>query len=546
MSDLPSIILDLFRRAGIPADGVDVSRLDDRIGGIVLSQRQSIRTALDHLQMLFQFDCLENNRALTFVPRGARDIIAITEDELLPKSGNRSGNRDLAIVRKPDEQLPQQLNIVYYDKDSDHLPASQSALYQLNDNSTSATVPAVVSISANQAKTQADMLLDTSWQERFRFSMAVLPKYQYLEPGDLVNLVLSNQNWLIRLTRTMFQQGFVRLEGVSIDPETYNQQSIGAKWNKTQSVAPPSQSFIEFLDGAFDDGLTQTPLYFSAIRRTSGDSKWGGAFLYESNDNINYTPVDTVNSTAHMGIVTVLPNTFSPTAFFDDASIITVVLYDGMLTSISDTELLNGGNSALIGDEIIQFGNATLIATNTYKLSHLLRGRRGTEGQMNTHVVNERFVLLDNFFPRTNNLSGNNIGKNLWLKAVTSNTAITSANAKNVVPMAKNLRPLSPVHLNAKLQSNGDRLFTWIRRSRAMLPWQDYVDMPLSETTELYLVTISKNNTDLRQATVSTPSYTYLLSNQITDGVIASDVLTIKIAQISERVGAGYEGILVC
>jgi hypothetical protein len=88
-------------------------------------------------------------------------------------------------------------------------------------------------------------------------------------------------------------------------------------------------------------------------------------------------------------------------------------------------------------------------------------------------------------------------------------------------------------------------VFSWIRRSRAFLPWQDGVDMPLSETGESYTLTLSKNGTLLRQQTVSSPSYTYTLPAQQADGVLPTDVLSVSVAQISERVGAGEAAVAV-
>ena len=91
---------------------------------------------------------------------------------------------------------------------------------------------------------------------------------------------------------------FVRLEGVSVDPETYQQTAPGASWNKTQLPSPALPSFLQVLDGPFDDGSTQNPLYFTALARTPLDNGWRGAFLYESGDNVTFTPVDQVSSTA--------------------------------------------------------------------------------------------------------------------------------------------------------------------------------------------------------------------------------------------------------
>ncbi len=538
MSDLPSLMLDLFRRAGIPADGVDVSALQDRIGGVVLSQRQSLRTVLDHLQTLYQFDAVEHDRTLVFSPRGPRSIVTLTEKDILTKQGG-GGQRDLKITRIPGEQLPQQVNVLYYDKDSDHLPAAQSALYQIQDSSTSSTLQAVLSLSADQAKERADVLLDTTWQERFRFVLTVLPKYQVIEPGDLVSLVLPDQTWLMRITRTFFQQGFVRLEGVSVDPETYQQTAPGASWNKTQLPSPALPSFLQVLDGPFDDGSTQNPLYFTALARTPLDNGWRGAFLYESGDNVTFTPVDQVSSTAYTGIVSTLPRPDAPTAFWDDASVVTVLLNEGTLTSATDADLLKGANAGVLGDEIVQFGVATLVGLQTYQLSHLLRGRRGTEKAMTTHSLGERFVLLDGVAARPQPLSGSSVGRPLWVKAVSANTAESRVAASSFTLQAKNLRPLSPVHLSTVRLTTGDRVFSWIRRSRAYLPWQDGVDMPLSEAREAYTLTLSKNGTVLRQETVSSPSYTYTPAAQLADGVIASDVLSVTVAQLSERVGAG-------
>jgi hypothetical protein len=544
MSDLPSLMMDLFCRAGMPADAVDVSALQERIGGVVLSQRQSVRTVLDHLQTLFQFDVVEHDRTLVFAPRGPRSVVTIQEKDILPKQGS-GGQRDLKITRIPDEQLPQQVNVLYFDKDSDHLPAVQSALYQVEDNSTSTTLQAVLSLSPDQAKERADVLLDTTWQERFRFVLTVLPRHQVIEPGDLVNLVLPDQRWLMRITRTFFQQGFVRLEGVSVDPETYQQSALGARWGKTQVPSPALASLLQVLDGPFDDGSGQTPLYFAALSRTGGDQGWKGAFLYESADNTGFAPVDQVTTSAYIGTVSVLPRADAPTAFWDDASVVTVTLNEGSLTSAPDADVLKGANACVMGEEILQFGVATLVGPLTYQLSHLLRGRRGTEKAMTTHTVGERFVLLDGAGARAQTLNGSAIGQPLWIKAVSANTAESKVTASAVTLQAKNLRPLSPVHLSSVRLATGDRVFSWIRRSRAFLPWQDGVDMPLSETGESYTLTLSKNGTLLRQQTVSSPSYTYTLPAQQADGVLPTDVLSVSVAQISERVGAGEAAVAV-
>jgi hypothetical protein len=53
-----------------------------------------------------------------------------------------------------------------------------------------------------------------------------------------------------------------------------------------------------------------------------------------------------------------------------------------------------GANACLIGSEIVQFRDASLVSAGVYTLKGLLRGRRGTEASMTGHASGERFVLL--------------------------------------------------------------------------------------------------------------------------------------------------------
>src|SRR3546814_5765375 len=70
--------------------------------------------------------------------------------------------------------------------------------------------------------------------------------------------------------------------------------------------------------------------------------------------------------------------------FFDDAATMEVeLLAESMvLAGASDDALLRGANLCLAGDELLQFGRAEQLGARRYRLSHLLRGRRGTEWAM--------------------------------------------------------------------------------------------------------------------------------------------------------------------
>jgi hypothetical protein len=71
-----------------------------------------------------------------------------------------------------------------------------------------------------------------------------------------------------------------------------------------------------------------------------------------------------------------------------------VVLHDSdhWLTSCSDDDLQVGENLAAIGNEVVQFGDATPLGTGRFRLGRLLRGRAGTD--IAIHVRGEPFVLI--------------------------------------------------------------------------------------------------------------------------------------------------------
>ena len=106
-----------------------------------------------------------------------------------------------------------------------------------------------------------------------------------------------------------------------------------------------------------------------------------------------------------------------------------------------------GGNAALLGDEIIQFQTAELLAPFSYRLSNLLRGRLGTEYRMGSHATHERFVLLgEGLF--TANVGTGFIGLGKKYKPVSVGSTLTATEAVDFNYGAQCLKPYAPVHIS--------------------------------------------------------------------------------------------------
>lgn len=182
---------------------------------------------------------------------------------------------------------------------------------------------------------------------------------------------------------------------------------------------------------------------------------------------------------AHGGVAT--------TALFDDVSWIEVKLAraDMQLSNADDDDLLAGANAAMIGAELMQFGLASPLGQRRWRLSHLLRGRRGTEDAVAGLTIGAAFTLIDD--PALLAIGDAQIGGSVTVAATGSAAPLTLP----ITAAGRAARPLAPVHMRAERQADGGALIRWTRSSRIGFDWRDGVDAPLDALPERYHVTVS-------------------------------------------------------
>ena len=127
----------------------------------------------------------------------------------------------------------------------------------------------------------------------------------------------------------------------------------------------------------------------------------GSVALYSSPQDADFVLNRLVASSATMGLTqSVLPA--ASAGRYDRGAALQVELIRGDLSSVSADQILNGANTAAIGDgstgnwEVFQFEQAELVGEKTYQLSARLRGQAGTDGIMpDEWPVGSVFVLLN-------------------------------------------------------------------------------------------------------------------------------------------------------
>lgn len=168
-----------------------------------------------------------------------------------------------------------------------------------------------------------------------------------------------------------------------------------------------------------------------------------------------------------------------PSRRWDWANSVTVTLAVGTLTSTTVTDILQDTNLALVGNEIIQFIEVEAVSDRTYRLSGLVRGRFGTEETRFSHVPGEKFVLLqaDALLPII--LPPDSIGARIGVVASgPQDPPSSSSNRANLVYSGVALRPLTPVHVRAMRQADGQLVVTWVPTSSVLSSWSPVVEDP--------------------------------------------------------------------
>ena len=153
------------------------------------------------------------------------------------------------------------------------------------------------------------------------------------------------------------------------------------------------------------------------------------------------------------------------------------------------TLLVGGANLAAVGDELIQFGAVEALGDRRFRLSRLLRGRRGTEMRRRATSAGEPFTLIAREALVAVEAPAGSAGGEARILASGVGDVEAAAAARAID--AAVLRPPSPVHLAARETGGGDLAISWVRRSRQGWAWVSGADTPLGEEAERYRLAIT-------------------------------------------------------
>lgn len=561
---LGSVVQELCERVGLASTDLDITDLNSTIlPGYAIGRQVTSRAAIETLTRMYLFDGVESDFLLKFLLRGQSSVRDITQEEMAYVSEDQ--NEVITETRTQEVELPQVFSITYMDKDNDYTQNTHSSKRIVQPepsmySSDTQNLSLALAIDADTAKQQAEKILFSTWVERTTYDYKLDWSHLDLDPTDVINITLdSGAAFRARIAQLDVGMGLaIEASALSEEEAQYTSavQAYAGVGVPDQTVQAETATKIIIMDAPLLRDLDEppsrvySPLYY--FMGGYADGQFSGGALYKSADEVAYEYEGTVVSDMSWGAT---GNALDDPPFdnpfaTDTESTLTVFMQAGgdNIESVTTLQMLNGANAAAViknnGEiEIIQFREVTANSDGSFTLSHLLRGRRGTDTMSFNHTAGELFLLLVAAEGQIHSLTLAELNAIRYYRGVGNGQLVEEAERTTLTSKHRPLMPYAPVGVSTVVDGS-DIDISWVRRTRVGGALIDYIgDVPLSEDSEEYELEIYDGpaGTLLRTATgISTEEYTYTSANITTDFGSIPDQLTLKVYQISAQVDRGF------
>lgn len=514
--DVPVAIGAIARELsdGAVVDGGTPELLGYAAGG------DSVRGALEALSDVVPLSLVEDEGRLKIGMAGGEPMV-LADAECGAHSSESGGRSE--IVRRAAATVPGEVSVAYHDVERDYQTGMQRATRGAPSlRSDRRALPAV--LEADDAKAIAEYRLASLWAGRVTARVHLGWRRAGLRPGAMVRL--KDQVGLWKVDRWTLSHTVTTLELTGVAPGGLAEGSGSAGRALGEPDQPVGATILRMFDlpALTDERVDRPRLLILAAGEGAG---WRRAALSVSyDDGANWSDTRSTAGPAVIGrALDVLLSAGS--ALIDEVGSVDVeLLNDSMwLEARGDGPLLGGANLVVLGDELIQFGKAEPLGARRFRLSRLLRGRRGTEWAASAHTAGEVFALIEAENVAMLEPSATMMGSEARLLAVGLGDGAEGVMARQMVA-GEAMRPPSPAHLRAEALANGDLQIKWVRRSRSGWAWLSGSDSPLGEEAEAYSITISGAGFE-RAAILGQPQYFYSTAEQALDGAAGSIAISV-------------------
>nr|DAY31538.1 MAG TPA: tail protein [Caudoviricetes sp.] len=534
------IIQNVSMAAGLDAAKVKLEGLADmQVEGFTIAGDKTFRSQIEALQTAFPFDGFEYDGTVIFRKRGTGDVVTIDADDLGAQEGE-SEDAPLTVVRAPEIDLPKTVKLAYISKDRSYQDGAASYTKTVAHGVNEVSLDTSLVLKDSDAVTVTEQRMKEYWASRTSFSFKLSTRYATVQAGTLIDLPYNG-----RSVKAMVSNVSYGLPGLNeITAHLIHGQTFAAMKRDIDTegkvIEPPKPTEVRL--EVIDTAVIPTVEGDGVVLLSVAAKIFYGANLYRSIDGgVSFS---LIKSDMRGGVIgdTVSALGVGTSYTWDNRSSVDVRLVSGTLESRQEIDVLNGANLCIIGEELIQYRSAVLIAEDTYRLSGLLRGRFGTEHYIKGHVAGERFVRIHADYVEKLTTPTADWFKSYVYRYGSASYGVTHESYRqNALSIrAHSSMPLAPCHLEGRRDKDGNLHVSWVRRTRGDGDMKDYIDVPLNETAERYECCVVKDGNEIRTFAVHVPRAVYTAAAQTADfGGIQGNV-RVRVYQISETRGRGF------
>lgn len=377
---------DLATRCDVPPARIDADELAaDEVPGYLVAVAATGADASRTPQMVYFYDMPEEDGAIRCRKRGASSVVTITSDNFVDVDSEDDD------IRSQQVEYPKKIHLAYPDPAANYAITKQTFaresfnVYSVDEQGISTPIP----FTHDEAARRVDVLGKVAWATAEGRIHRTLPQeFCRLTPSDC--FLYAAKRW--RIEKAVYGEGTVSVEAVYDRISAYASIATGAESRPpaTETSGLKGPTLFEFVNlSPLLDSQDKIGIYFGVAGILEG---WQGAAIFGSIDaGAHYTAFGSFVNATIMGYTqNDLPVT-SPWVFDPDATV-TVKVHGGEPETGTFLQLLNEGNAAIIGDEVIQYLSVTEDDVNVFTLTGLTRARHNTA--VAEHAAQSRFVVL--------------------------------------------------------------------------------------------------------------------------------------------------------
>lgn len=547
-------IADIMAERGYIPSQYDVSACTDEYRGFTWQGPVEGTPLLQPTQLAYDLIARVDRGVIVFQPRTSVPVVDVLESDLRAHEPGEEHPPALAWEEPESNKPPRMLIVKHLDPENDYQSGSQAEIAANADSQRTEVVNLDLVLDADQARAIANRILWQTHGNRRAATVTLPPSYLgRVKPGTLMRVTYKGKLHKLLVERVDRGANY-RLEVYArVEDQTLSSPVVATEPPLALSIdsgnsgtfhqnptLTPGFAALHVMDiPPLDDDHLDRPGLYVAGRLTDSRLRFTGALLYESADGgSSWRQREHIAYEAVMGYVSTPPDDV-PEGCWDRGSTMTVRMIGGNLSGCTEIECLNGKNRALVGNEVIGFCDAVLVGPDTWEISTLLRGLRGTGEFTGAHLVGERFTLLSGRGIYWLPLNAAAVNQPRLYRLVPNGASLTDAVEEAVTPTARNLMPW-PVHaVRGSRDASNNLTITFQRRARSVTRMLAPQAMPIVEHRESYELDVMDGSTVLRTIVASFEGATYTAAQQTTDGLTPGDPVDLNIYQESNLLRRG-------